>query len=125
MRLRLPSWIISIAGVICLLDAFHLGPGLLGNPLSEAWNDSMLTTALGITFFVHGLGSRQRRADVVTAACIAAALRLAENHGFLNGDSFLWIVLFLLACTVYIRGAWIEKRQAKSDAKSGNDRSLT
>ncbi|MFZ0213468.1 MAG: hypothetical protein WAL55_12205 [Candidatus Acidiferrales bacterium] len=117
MRLHLPNWIISIVGVICLMDAF---PSVLGSPLSEAWSDGMLTAALGIIFLLQGLGSRQRRADVVTAACVAAALRLAVDHGFLDENSFLWIVLFLLACTVYIRGAWIEKRQAKSNAKNDN-----
>jgi hypothetical protein len=87
--------------------------------LTEAWGNSSLTAALGIIFFLHGLSPRQRRADVVVAACVLAGLYLAGNHGLLNGRyNPLWIVLLVLAFITYIGGAWIEKRQSKAGGSS-------
>jgi hypothetical protein len=116
MKLRLPSWIITMAGVACFLDAFHIWPGVGGSTvLAEAWSNSLLTAVLGIIFFLHGLSPGPRRADIVIAACVLAGLYLAGNHGLLNGRyNPLWIVLLVFAFITYIRGAWIEKGQSKA-----------
>lgn len=121
MRFRLPGWIISIAGVLCLVDAFQIGSGVWNNPLADAWSHAMDSIVLGIIFFIHGLSSRPRRADVVIAACVLTGVNLAGNHGLLSEQNPLWIVLVALAGIVYICGAWIEKRREKSDARSDND----
>lgn len=95
MKLRLPGLIISMAGVACFVDAFHIWPGVGSSAiLTEAWSNSPLTAALGIIFFLHVLSPRPRRADVVIAACVLAGLYLAGNHGLLNGRyNPFWIVL--------------------------------
>ena len=111
MRFRLPGWIILMLSGICFADAFHLGSGVWGNPLTDTWGGAMTTVVLGIIFFIHGLNTGPRRADVVLAASMWVALIIAGNHGLINGNSPIWIALLVLAAIVYIRGAWIERRQ--------------
>lgn len=111
MRFRLPGWIILMLSGICFADALHLGSGVWGNPLARGWDGAMNSLVLGIIFFIHGLNTGPRRADVVLAACLVAGLNLADEHGFANLDSPICIVLIVLAAIVYIRGSWIERRQ--------------
>ena len=112
MRFRLPGWIILALSGVCFADALHLGSGVWGNPLADAWSGGMNSVVLGIIFFIHGLNTGPRRADVVVAACLVAGLNVADNHGFLSNQyNPIWIVLLALAFIVYIRGAWIERRQ--------------
>jgi hypothetical protein len=113
MKFHLPGWIILMLSAICFADALHLGSGVWGNPLANTWSGAMNSVVLGMIFFIHGLNTGPRRADVVVAACVVAGLNLAENHGILDENRPIWIALFLLAAIVYIRGAWIEKRQSK------------
>jgi hypothetical protein len=48
---------------------------------------------------------------------------LAENHGMVpNQYSLPWIVILALVFITWFRGAWIEKRNAKGNAGSDNDR---
>lgn len=111
MRFPLPGWIILMLSGICFLDAFQLGSGVWGNPLTHTWNGAMNSVVLGIIFFIHG-NTGPRRADVVLAACVFAGLMLAENHGLVpNQYSLLWIVLLVLVFVTWLRGAWIERRQ--------------
>jgi len=112
MRFRLPGWIILVLSGICFADALHLGSGVWGNPLADAWGGSMNSGVLGIIFFIHGLNTGPRRADVVLAACLVAGLNVANDHGLVpNRYTPIWIALLVLAAIVYIRGAWIERRQ--------------
>lgn len=109
---------------ICFADAFYLGSGVWGNPLADTWDGAMNGVVLGIIFLIHG-STGPRRADVVLSACAFAGFGLALDHGLLNKINPLWSVLIVPVFITWFRGAWIEKRQAKSDAKSGNNRSLT
>lgn len=109
---------------ICFADAFYLGSGVWGNPLADTWDGAMNGVVLGIIFLIHG-STGPRRADVVLSACVFAGFGLALDHGLLNEINPLWSVLLVPVFITWFRGARIEKRQAKSDAKSGNDRSLT
>lgn len=112
MRFRLPGWIILVLSGVCFADALHLGSGVWGNPLADTWDGAMNGVVLGIIFFVHGLNTGPRRADVVVAACLVAGVNLAYYHGLVpNQYSPIWIAVLVLAFIVYIRGAWIERRQ--------------
>ena len=82
--------------------------------MADTWRGAMNSVVLGMIFFIHGLNTGPRRADVVVAACVLVGLNLAEYHGILNENSPIWIALLVLAAIVYIRGAWIEKRQNKA-----------
>ena len=86
MRLRLPGWIILMLSGICFADALHLGSGVLGNPLADAWHGAMNSVVLGIIFFLHGLNTGPRRADVVSAACLVTGLKVADSHGPLSNQ---------------------------------------
>lgn len=118
MRLHLPGWIILTLSGVCFADALHLGSGVWGNPLADTWGGAMNGLVLGMIFFVHGLNTGPRRADIVVAACVVVGLNLAEYHGILNGNRPIWMVLLALAFTVYIRGAWIEWRERKARPSS-------
>lgn len=122
IRFRLPGWIILMLSGICFADALYLGSGVWGNPLSSAWEGSMNGVVLGMIFFIHGLNTGPRRADIVLAACAFAGMALAEGHGLLSEHNPLWIILLVLIIVTWFRGAWIEKRQTKSDAGSDNGR---
>lgn len=122
MRFRLPGWVILMLSGICFADAFHLGSGVWGNPLADAWSGAMDNVVLGMIFFIHGLNIGPRRADIVVAACVFVGLRLAENHGLLNENSPIWIALLVLAAIIYIRGAWVERRHGKGNAGNDNGR---
>ena len=65
MRFHLPGWIILMLSGICFADAFYLGSGVRGNPLSDTWGGATNGIVLGIIFFIHGLSTGPRRADVV------------------------------------------------------------
>jgi hypothetical protein len=112
MRFRLPGWIILVLSGVCFANAFHLGSGVWGNPLADAWDGAMNSVVLGIIFFLHGLNTGPRRADVVVAACLIAGLGVADGRGSLSNQyNPIWIVLLVLSFIVYIRGAWIERRR--------------
>ena len=69
---------------ICFADAFYLGSGVRGNPLSDTWGGATNGIVLGIIFFIHGLSTGPRRADVVLSACVFAGFGLALDHGLLE-----------------------------------------
>ena len=119
MRFHLPGWIILMLSAICFADALHLGSGVWGNPLSNAWAGGMNGVVLGMIFFIHGLNTGPRRADVVLAACVFAGLMLAEDHGLVPNQYILfWTALLVLTFVTWFRGAWIEKRHGKRNAGS-------
>jgi hypothetical protein len=118
MRFHLPGWIILMLSGICFADALHLGSGVWGNPLADTWGGAMNGLVLGMIFFIHGLNTGPRRADVVVAASVFAGLVLADEHGLLNEHNPLWMVLLALVVITWFRGAWIEKRQSKAGASS-------
>jgi len=112
MRFRLPGWIILVLSGICFADALHLGSGVWGSPLADTWRGAMNSVVLGIIFFIHGLNTGPRRADVVVAACLLTGLNVVDDRGLVpNQYNPIWIVLLVLAFIAYIRGAWIERRQ--------------
>jgi len=121
MRFHLPGWIILMLSGICFADAFYLGSGVSGNPLADTWGGAMNGVVLGMIFLIHG-STGPRRADVVLSACVFAVFGLALDHGLLNEINPLWSVLLVPVFITWFRGAWIEKRQAKSNAKNDNGR---
>jgi hypothetical protein len=122
MRFHLPGWIILALSGICFADASHLGSGVWGNPLADRWGGSMNSVVLGIIFFIHGLNTGPRRADVVVAASVFAGLMLVNEHGLLNEHNPLWMVLLALVAITWFRGAWIERRHGKGNAVSDSGR---
>jgi hypothetical protein len=95
MHLRAQNLVLGLAALVCFVDAFVAK----GDDPGPA-----ITAVLGILLVRRALVISPQSPLVIIAGCVLTALVLAGNHGVVNINRPLWIVLALVGFAFF--GWW-------------------
>src|SRR5271169_3603656 len=101
MKLRAQNFVLGFAALMCFLDSFLAPRGSDPGPA--------LTAVMGILLVRRAIVITPQSMVVIFAGCVLAGLAVAGDHGFLNINRPIWIVLVVTAAACYALWERIEK----------------
>lgn len=101
MRIRAQSVVLGFAALLCFLEPVLAPKGNDPGPI--------LAVVMGFLLVRRAIIATPQPMVVIAAGCVLAALVIVGDHGFVNLNKPMWIVLTVIAFVCY--GLWerIEK----------------
>lgn len=96
MKIQLADALLLFPAAICFAEIVRAPQNSDPGPL--------ITAALGIFLLLRGLAAAPQPAVVILSGYVLAGIAVGSNHGIMNGNSILWIGLFVLAAIGF--GFW-------------------
>src|SRR5580700_3191292 len=96
MKLRAQNCVLGLAALLCFADAF-VGPK--GEDPGPA-----LTVVMGGLLVRRAVIITSQPTVVIVAGCVLAGIAVTGNHALVNINTWVWIVLFIIAAVCY--GLW-------------------